>query len=106
MLVNAEGDGVVEDVDANEIVVRYDRTDEDKLVSFEDNKKTYNLVKFRRTNQGSCVNLKPIVRKGDRVTKGQVLCDGYATEDGELALGRTLRWPSCLGKDTTLRMRS
>ena len=91
MLVNAEGDGVVEYVDANEIVIRYDRTDEDKLVSFEDNKKTYKLVKFRRTNQGSCVNLKSIVRKGERVTKGQILCDGYATDKGELALGQNLK---------------
>jgi DNA-directed RNA polymerase subunit beta len=91
MLINAEGDGVVEYVDANEIVIRYDRTDEDKLVSFEDNKKTYKLIKFRRTNQGSCVNLKSIVRKGERVTKGQILCDGYATDNGELALGQNLK---------------
>jgi len=91
MLINAEGDGVVEYVDANEIVIRYDRTDEDQLVSFEDNKKTYKLVKFRRTNQGSCVNLKSIVRKGERVTKGQILCDGYATDKGELALGQNLK---------------
>jgi DNA-directed RNA polymerase subunit beta len=61
------------------------------LVSFEDNKKTYKLVKFRRTNQGSCVNLKSIVRKGERVTKGQILCDGYATDKGELALGQNLK---------------
>lgn len=91
MLINAEGDGVVEYVDANEIVIRYDRTDEDQLVSFEDNNKTYKLVKFRRTNQGSCVNLKSIVRKGERVTKGQILCDGYATDKGELALGQNLK---------------
>lgn len=91
MLINAEGDGVVEYVDANEIVICYDRTDEDKLVSFEDNSKTYKLIKFRRTNQGSCVNLKSIVRKGERVTKGQILCDGYATEKGELALGQNLK---------------
>ena len=91
MLINAEGDGVVEYVDANEIVIRYDRTDEDQLVSFEDNKKTYKLIKFRRTNQGSCVNLKSIVRKGERVTKGQILCDGYATDKGELALGQNLK---------------
>ncbi|MDG1296874.1 MAG: DNA-directed RNA polymerase subunit beta [Saprospiraceae bacterium] len=91
MLINAEGDGVVEYVDANEIVICYDRTDEDRLVSFEDNSKTYKLIKFRRTNQGSCVNLKSIVRKGERVTKGQILCDGYATEKGELALGQNLK---------------
>ena len=80
MLINAEGEGVVEYVDANEIVIRYDRTDEDQLVSFEDNRKTYTLTKFRRTNQGTCINLKPIVKRGMRVTKGMILCDGYATE--------------------------
>ncbi|RMF24903.1 MAG: DNA-directed RNA polymerase subunit beta [Bacteroidetes bacterium] len=91
MLINAEGDGVVEYVDANEIVIRYDRDEEDQLVSFEDNRKTYRLTKFLRTNQGTAINLKPIVRKGDRVTKGQILCDGYATEKGELALGQNLK---------------
>ncbi len=91
MLINAEGDGVVDYVDANEIVIRYDRTEEEKLVSFEDNRKTYKLTKFLRTNQGTCVNLKPIVRRGMRVVKGQILCDGYATEKGELALGQNLR---------------
>ncbi|MEL6922678.1 MAG: DNA-directed RNA polymerase subunit beta, partial [Bacteroidota bacterium] len=91
MLINAEGDGVVEYVDANEVVIRYDRTDEDQLVSFEDNRRSYKLTKFRRTNQGTCINLKPIVRKGDRVEKGQILCDGYATDKGELALGQNLK---------------
>ena len=91
MLVNAEGQGVVEYVDANEIVIRYDRTEEEQLVSFEDNRKTYQLTKFRRTNQGTCINLKPIVRRGDRVYKGMILCDGYATEKGELALGQNLK---------------
>ena len=91
MLINAEGDGVVDYVDANEIVIRYDRTEEEKLVSFEDNRKTYKLTKFLRTNQGTCVNLKPIVRRGMRVVKGQILCDGYATEKGELALGQNLK---------------
>lgn len=91
MLINAEGDGVVDYVDANEIVIRYDRTDEEKLVSFEDSRKTYRLTKFLRTNQGTCVNLKPIVRRGMRVVKGQILCDGYATEKGELALGQNLK---------------
>ncbi|MFT4664943.1 MAG: DNA-directed RNA polymerase subunit beta [Polaribacter sp.] len=91
MLINAEGDGVVEYVDANEIVIRYDRTEEDQLVSFEDNKKTYRLTKFVRTNQGTCINLKPIVRKGDRVSKMSILCDGYATQKGELALGQNLK---------------
>ena len=91
MLINAEGDGVVEYVDATEIVIRYDRTDEDQLVSFEDNRKTYKLTKFLRTNQGTCINLKPIVRKGMRVQKGSILCDGYATDRGELALGQNLK---------------
>ncbi|MEO1625229.1 MAG: DNA-directed RNA polymerase subunit beta, partial [Bacteroidota bacterium] len=90
MLINAEGPGVVEYVDANEVVIRYDRTDEDQLVSFEDNRKTYRLTKFKRTNQGTCINLKPIVRKGERVAKDQILCDGYATDKGELALGQNL----------------
>ncbi len=91
MLMNAAGDGVVDYVDANEIIIRYDRTEEDQLISFEDNRKTYKLTKFLRTNQGTCVNLKPIVRRGDRVVKGQILCDGYATEKGELALGQNLK---------------
>ena len=71
MLINAEGDGVVEYVDARKITIRYDRTDEDRLVSFDDDSKSYKLVKFRRTNQGSCINLKPIVRKGERVLERQ-----------------------------------
>lgn len=91
MLINAEGDGVVEYVDANEIIIRYDRTEEEQLVSFEDNRKTYKLIKFRRTNQGTSINLKPIVKRGQRVIKGQILCDGYATEKGELALGQNLK---------------
>jgi len=91
MLINAEADGVVEYVDANEIVIRYDRTEEQQLVSFEDARKTYKLTKFRRTNQGTCINLKPIVRRGDRVERGDILCDGYATEKGELALGQNLK---------------
>ncbi len=91
VLINAEGEGVVEYVDANEVVIRYDRTEEEKLISFEDNRKSYPLVKFRRTNQGTCINLKPIVRKGNRVSRGQILCDGYATQSGELALGQNLK---------------
>ncbi|MBT8262704.1 MAG: DNA-directed RNA polymerase subunit beta, partial [Bacteroidia bacterium] len=91
VLINAEGDGVVEYVDANEIVIKYDRTDDERLVSFDGDSKTYNLIKFRKTNQSTSINLKPIVKKGDRVTKGQVLCQGYATEDGELALGRNMK---------------
>ena len=90
-LINAEGNGVVEYVDADEIKIRYDRTDDDRLVSFDDDVKTYRLIKFKKTNQNTCMNLKPIVGKGQRVTKGQVLCEGYATENGELALGRNLK---------------
>jgi len=91
MLINAEGDGVVDYVDAAKIIIRYDRSEEDQLVSFEDNVKTYTLTKFLRTNQGTCINLKPIVKKGMRVNAGTVLCEGYATENGELALGQNLK---------------
>ena len=91
VLINAENDGVVEYVDANKITIKYDFSDQDNLISFDGNTKSYNLVKFRKTNQGTCINLKPIIKKGDRVTKGQVLCQGYATESGELALGRNLK---------------
>ncbi|MEY3051842.1 MAG: hypothetical protein RLY31_1627 [Bacteroidota bacterium] len=91
MLINAEGDGVVEYVDATEVVIRYDRTEEEQLVSFEDNRKSYLLTKFLRTNQATCINLKPIVRRGQRVKKGEILCDGYATDKGELALGQNLK---------------
>jgi DNA-directed RNA polymerase subunit beta len=90
-LVIAEADGIIEKVDAKEIIVRYDRDDEQRLVSFEGDAITYNLIKFRRTNQDTCINLKPIVFKGERVTKGQVLCEGYATQAGELALGRNMK---------------
>ena len=90
VLINAEGDGVIEYVDAEKIIIKYKRTEQEKLVSFEEDSKTYELVKFRKTNQGTSINLKPIVKKGDKVKKGQVLCEGYATESGELALGRNL----------------
>jgi DNA-directed RNA polymerase subunit beta len=91
VLINAEGPGIVEYVDANEIVIRYDWTSEDKLVSFENEVIHYPLTKFMKTNQSTCINLKPIVQKGDRVDKGQVLCEGYATQQGELALGQNLK---------------
>ena len=91
VLVNAENDGVVEYVDADKITIRYNLTKSQELVRFDGMKKTYNLVKFRKTNQGTCINLKPIVKKGDHVRKGQVLCQGYATEEGELALGRNMK---------------
>jgi DNA-directed RNA polymerase subunit beta len=91
VLVNAEGDGVVEYVDADKIVIKYNRTDDENLVSFDSDTYTYPLTKFRKTNQGTSVNLKAIVQKGDKVTKGQVLCEGYATQNGELALGRNMK---------------
>ena len=91
VLINAEGDGVVEYVDANKITIRYDLSENERLVRFEEETKSYNLIKFRKTNQGTCINLKPIVKKGDRVIKGQVLSQGYATENGELALGRNMK---------------
>ena len=91
VLINAEGDGVVEYVDANEITIKYDRSEEQRMVSFDTDDRTYQLVKFRKTNQSTSINLKPIVSKGDRVKKGQVLCQGYATEKGELALGRNMK---------------
>jgi DNA-directed RNA polymerase subunit beta len=91
VLINAEGDGVVEYVDSNEITIRYHRKENERLISFEDDVKTYRLTKFHKTNQNTCINLKPIVKKGQKVRKGQVLCEGYATQDGELALGRNLK---------------
>jgi DNA-directed RNA polymerase subunit beta len=90
-LINAEADGVVEYVDANQIIIRYDRTEEEALVSFREDKKVYYLPKFLKTNQNTCINLKPLVRKGQKVTKGQVLCEGFATQNGELALGANLK---------------
>jgi DNA-directed RNA polymerase subunit beta len=91
VLINAEGDGVVEYVDSNEITIRYHRKENERLISFEDDVKIYRLTKFHKTNQNTCINLKPIVKKGQKVRKGQVLCEGYATQDGELALGRNLK---------------
>ena len=91
VLINAEGNGTVEYVDANMITIKYDRTEDERMVSFDSDDKTYQLIKFRKTNQSTSINLKPIVRKGDRVQLGQVLCEGYATQNGELALGRNLK---------------
>ena len=91
ILINAEGEGVVTYVDANKISIKYDKTDEEKLVSFESDDVSYDLIKFRKTNQGTNINLKPIIEKGDRVKEGQVLCEGYATQKGELALGRNMK---------------
>jgi DNA-directed RNA polymerase subunit beta len=91
LMVAAEGNGVIKYVDANEIVVEYDRTDDQKFLSFEDDIRRYKLPKYKKTNQNTCLNLRPIVKKGQRVTKGDILSEGYATSDGELALGRNLR---------------
>lgn len=90
-LINAEGDGIVEYVDANEIRIKYDRNELDRLISFDGDTRSYILTKFKKTNQSTTINLKPIVKKGERVEKGQVLCEGYATQNGELALGRNLK---------------
>jgi DNA-directed RNA polymerase subunit beta len=88
--VAAENDGIIEFVDANEIVIRYNRSEEEKFVSFDDEIKRYKLPKYRKTNQSTCVNLAPIVSKGQKVKKGQILTDGYGTRNSELALGRNL----------------
>ncbi len=91
MLLNAEGSGMVEYVDADEIHVRYDRDEDMETVSFDDSLKVYKLQKFQKTNQNTCINLKPIVSRGDRVEKGQILCEGYGTDQGDLALGTNLK---------------
>ena len=91
ILIVAEGDGVVEFVDADEIVIRYIRTDEEKFVSFDDDVRRYHLPKYHKTNQNTTINLIPIVKKGEKVEKGQVLTEGYGTKSGELALGRNLK---------------
>ena len=89
-LIIAEGDGIVEWVDGMEITVRYDRDEIQKLVNFDEDIKTYHLTKYMRTNQNTCMNLRPTVTKGQRLKKGDVMCEGYGTENGELALGRNL----------------
>ena len=91
VLLNADMDGKVIYVDSQKITIKYNMTKDEKLTSFDSDEKTYFLIKFRKTNQGTCINLKPIVNKGDTVSKGQVLCEGYATNSGELALGRNLK---------------
>ena len=90
VLLNAEGDGIVEYVDSTKIVIRHNRTEKERLVSFDDDLKEYRLTKYQRTNHSTAINLRPIVKKGDKVKKGQVLCEGYATQGGELALGRNM----------------
>ena len=89
--VMAEGDGVIEFVDATVIRIRYDRTEEEEFVSFEDSVKEYHLPKFRKTNQSTTIDLRPICNRGQRVKKGDILTEGYSTENGELALGRNLK---------------
>ena len=91
VLINADFDGEVTYVDSQKITIKYSLTEEQMITSFDLDEKTYSLVKFRKTNQGTCINLKPIVVKGDKVKKDQVLCEGYATQNGELALGRNLK---------------
>jgi DNA-directed RNA polymerase subunit beta len=91
VLLMAEGDGIVEYVDAQKITIRYTRGERERKVSFDNDTKTYQFVKFQRTNQSTSINLRPIVKKGDKVRKGQVLTEGYATKDGVLALGRNLQ---------------
>jgi DNA-directed RNA polymerase subunit beta len=90
VMIKADFDGVVEYVDSTRIIVRYDVTDDDRFVSFDPEVVTYELSKYAKTNQGTTIDLKPIVSKGDRITKGQILTEGYATQNGELALGRNL----------------
>ena len=89
-LIKAEGEGEVAFVDANCITIKYNLSEDEATTTFDSEVKTYNLTKFRRTNQDTCINLRPIVFKGQKIKKGQVLCEGYATEKGELALGRNL----------------
>ncbi len=89
--VIAEGDGIVEYVDANEIRVRYDRDEMERLVSFEGDLKVYQLTKFKKTNHNTSMNLRPCVEKGEKVKAGDFLTEGYATQNGELALGRNLK---------------
>lgn len=90
-LIIAEANGVIDYVDAKKITVKYDLTDDELLVNFTDEYKSYDLIKFRRTNQDTTINLTPLVLKGQRIEKGQVLVEGYSTNNGELALGKNLR---------------
>jgi DNA-directed RNA polymerase subunit beta len=89
--ITAEEDGVVEYVDSDEIIIRYNQTEEQRFVSFDPEIKRYKLPKYKKTNQNTCVTLRPMVYKGQQVTKGQILTEGYSTSNGELALGRNLR---------------
>ena len=89
--IMAERSGVVDFVDAQRIIIDYDRTEDEKFVSFDDSKKEYILPKFQRTNQDTTIDLRPIVKKGQRVEAGDILTEGYASQNGELALGRNLK---------------
>jgi DNA-directed RNA polymerase subunit beta len=91
LMIAAEGEGVVKYVDSCEIVIEYDRTEEQRFLSFDNDIKRYRIPKFKKTNQNTCVSLKPIVHKGQRVTLGTIMTEGYASRNGELALGRNLR---------------
>ena len=91
VLVTAEGKGVINYVDANEIHIKYERDADDELVSFDGNIVKYPITKFQRTNQGTCINLRPMVMKGMKVKKGDILVEGYGTQKGELALGQNLK---------------
>ena len=90
-LLHADKDGVVEYVDASKIIIKHQLSKEEEAVTFDDTLKTYLITKFQRTNQGTCINLRPTVSKGEKVKQGQLLCEGYATKDDELALGRNLK---------------
>ena len=87
----AEDDGVIQYVDGDKIVVRYNKTEDERFVDFNDENVTYMLTKFKKTNQSMCINIRPIVRKGQEVKKGEIMTEGYATRDGELALGRNMK---------------
>ena len=89
--IQAEGEGLVTYVDADKICIRYDRSEEEEFISFESAEREYKMPKFEKTNQNTTIDLHPLVRKGDRVTKGQILTEGYATQGGELALGKNLK---------------
>jgi len=89
-LIIAEEDGVVQYVDANKIIVKYNLTDDEIFASFEDELKTYYLSKFKKTNQSMCINMRPIVKKGQKIKKGDILSEGYATNNGELSLGKNV----------------
>ena len=91
VLLTAESDGVVEYVDATEIRIRYKRSENDELVSFDSATKSYDITKFAKTNQSTVINLRPLVVKGEKVTKGQIMVEGYSTRNGELAIGRNLK---------------